>query len=147
MQKRTSNSAATAVLLGAMAAALSCTSGTSRYVTKTMPSPNGCYVQVWDQPRFTGQSDFINGPREYEQLRDLPGRRNWDKRIRSISLGPAAVAVAWADERFEGRSMLITSDGRERGRFSALSVEVQSLVIRCRRPDGLLADGTGPPDR
>jgi hypothetical protein len=112
-----------------------------------MPSPEGCYVQVWDQPKFTGQSDFINGPREYEHLRDLPGRRNWDERIRSVSLGPGAVAVAWSDERFQGRSVLMTSDARERGRFAELGVSVQSLVIRCRRPDGLLADGTGQPAR
>lgn len=96
-----------------------------------MPSPDGCYVRVWDQPRFAGTSDFINGPIQYEHLGDLPNRRSWKDRIRSLTLGPAASVVAWSDEQFSGRSLLLTTDSREQGTFAALPVKIQSLDIRC----------------
>ena len=69
-----------------------------------MPSPDGCYLQVWDGPDFNGASEFINGPRGYEHLRDLPGRLSWKGRIRSVRVGPTARAIAWSDEGFEGRA-------------------------------------------
>lgn len=100
-----------------------------------MPSPDGCYLQVWDQPSFSGASEFINGPRRYEHLRDLPGRFNWKGRIRSLRLGPAANAIAWSNEGFEGESLLLTSDHRQAGRFATLPVNVESLDIRCTRGD------------
>jgi len=96
--------------------------------TRTMPSPDGCYVQVWDRPNFAGTSDFINGPIQYKQLREMPGRHSWKDRIRSLSLGPSAWAVAWSDEQFGGRSLLLTSD---RGTFTALSVQIRSLDVHC----------------
>ena len=112
-----------------------------------MPSPDGCYVQVWDEGQFAGRSDFINGPGRYEHLRDLPGRVSWKGRIRSLTLGPAATLVAWTDERFEGQYLFMTSDARDRGRYPAVSVSLQSLEIRCSRPDDRLADGFLPPGR
>jgi len=96
--------------------------------TRTMPSPDGCYVQVWDRPNFAGTSDFINGPIQYKQLREMPGRHSWKDRIRSLSLGPSAWAVAWSDEQFGGRSLLLTAD---RGTFTALSVQIRSLDVHC----------------
>src|SRR5688500_6305537 len=71
----------------------------------TMPSPDGCFVQVWEAPRFEGVADFINGPRGYSNLRDLPGGRVWHERIRSLKSGPVAAATAYADERFQGTSI------------------------------------------
>jgi hypothetical protein len=97
----------------------------------TMPSPDGCYVQVWDQPRFTGASDFINGPRRYEHLRDLTGGGTWKDRIRSLRLGPGASAVAWSDEQFRGTSLPMTADSRQQGTFAVLPVKIQSLDVRC----------------
>lgn len=99
-----------------------------------MPSPDGCYVQVWDQPRFTGASDFINGPRRYEHLRNLHGARTWKNRIQSLRLGPTASAVAWSDEQFRGKNALLIADGRQRGAFAAAPVKIQSLDIRCLPP-------------
>jgi hypothetical protein len=112
-----------------------------------MPSPDGCYVQVWYERQFGGRSDFINGPQRYEHLRDLPGRVSWKNRIRSITLGPHATAVAWTGERFEGDYLLMTSDARDRGRYPAVSVSFQSLEIRCSRPDDRVADGSVPSGR
>jgi hypothetical protein len=78
----------------------------------------------------------------------MPGGASWKNQIRSVRLGPLASAVAWSDERFAGRSLLITSDTLERGAFAMLSLAVDSLEVRCREADGrLVADGAGPPGR
>jgi hypothetical protein len=111
----------------------------------TMPSPDGCFVQVWDGPSFQGVSEFINGPRRYEHLRDLPGRLSWKGRIRSLRLGPSASAIAWSSERFEGRNLPLTTDNRHADRFATLPVDVESLDIRCSGADTLLADTAAVP--
>ena len=99
--------------------------------TRTMPNPDGCFVQVWDRPGFAGASDFINGPRQYPHLRDLPGRRSWTDRIGSVRVGAGVSAVAWSQEQFGGRRAELTADSLERGAFAAVPVKVQSLEIRC----------------
>jgi hypothetical protein len=96
-----------------------------------MPNPDGCFVRVWDEPGFTGVSDFINGPVQYEHLRDLPNRRSWKARIRSLALGPRASAFAWSEEGFSGVPVPLTTDSRDGGRFAVLPVKIQSLDIRC----------------
>jgi hypothetical protein len=106
----------------------------------TMPSPDGCYVQVWDRPGFNGVSEFINGPRRYEHLRDLPGRLSWKGKIRSLRLGPTAAGIAWTSERFEGSNLLLVTDNRQPNRFAELSMSVESLDIRCNSAATLLAD-------
>jgi hypothetical protein len=99
--------------------------------TLTMPSPDGCFVQVWNDAGFAGTSDFINGPIQYAQLSDLPHRRSWKDRISSLRLGPGASAVAWSGEQFSGQSLSLTTDGNERGTFAVLPLQIQSLDIRC----------------
>jgi hypothetical protein len=106
----------------------------------TMPSPDGCYVQVWDRPGFNGISEFINGPRRYEHLRDLPGRLSWKGKIRSLRLGPAAAGIAWTSERFEGSNLVLVTDSRQPDRFADLSMNVESLDVRCNSAATLLAD-------
>ena len=95
-----------------------------------MPSPEGCYVRVWDQPGFLGTSDFINGPRRYEDLRELPGNRAWRNRIKSLHLGPNAAAIVFSEEKFRGRNALLIADNGT-GRFPTIPAPIQSLDIRC----------------
>jgi hypothetical protein len=109
--------------------------------TRTMPSPDGCFVQVWNDSGFAGNSDFINGPNQYAHLRDLPHRRSWKDRISSLRLGPGASAMAWSGEQFTGQSLSLTADAGERGTFAVLPLEIQSLDIRCVAQ---FADGSVP---
>jgi hypothetical protein len=124
----------TFVLLGSLAAlsAWGCKSAEhSLEVSGTrMPNPTGCYVQVWDAPKATGTSEYINGPAKHVTLRDLPGRRMWSNRIRSLRLGPAANATVWTDENFGGKSeRLIEVDYMQLP--PALSAKIQSMEITC----------------
>jgi hypothetical protein len=113
------------------AASVGCGARQSGEWTRTMPSPDGCFVQVWNRTGFAGNSDFINGPRVYPHLRDLPGQRSWQDRIASLRLGPGVSAVAWSQEQFAGPSAVLTEDSLARGAFAVLPVHVQSLEIRC----------------
>jgi hypothetical protein len=128
-----SNSRALCFVLALTLAGLSagCGARQSPNWTWTMPSPDGCFVQVWNDSGFAGNSDFINGPIQYGHLRDLPNRRSWKDRISSLRLGPGASAVAWSGEQFSGQSLLMTADSGERGTFAVLPLEIQSLDIRC----------------
>lgn len=96
----------------------------------TMPSPDGCYLQVWDQPRFAGASDFIHGPRRYDNLHDVPGNRTWKNRIKSLHLGPRAVAIAWSDEQFRGKNAVLIADSQQRT-YPTVPLTIESLDIRC----------------
>jgi hypothetical protein len=114
--------------------------GSSPRRSYTMPSPDGCYLQVWDAPSFNGASEFINGPRRYEHLRDLPGRLSWKGRIRSVRVGPTAHAIAWSNEGFKGASLLLTTDRPRSEGFATLPVDVESLDVRCVSAEPRLAD-------
>lgn len=96
-----------------------------------MPSPDGCFVQVWDAPRFEGATDYINGPREYANLRDLPGGTRWNGRIRSLKVGPGALATAHADESFRGTNLPLRSGMAYVELPMAISGQVESLQIEC----------------
>jgi hypothetical protein len=127
---------------------IGCGTGYSERRGYSMPSPDGCYLQVWDGPGFSGASEFINGPRRYEHLRDLPGRLNWRGRIRSVRVGPTARAIAWSNEGFEGESLLLTTDRPRAEGFATLPVDIESLDVRCASAEPRLADTTaGRQDR
>ena len=102
----------------------------------TMPSPEGCFVQVWDHPDFTGASEFLNGPRRYDHLNDLPGGSSWKRRVRSIRPGPAAQAIAWSGERFAGRDVHLTAPA------GTLAERVESLEVRCTQTVSPFADNS-----
>jgi hypothetical protein len=97
----------------------------------TMPSPDGCFVHVWDALRFAGTPDFINGPRDYATLRDLPGGRLWNDRIRSATTGPVATVTFWTDENFQGRRMTLAPDTEYGWLPEAIVGQTESMNITC----------------
>jgi hypothetical protein len=96
-----------------------------------MRDPGGCYALVYEHERFTGAREFINGPRRYASLGDLPFRANWRRRIRSIYVGPAASVTMWTEKGWEGASQTISADIKEPFLSKPLSGRVQSLEISC----------------
>jgi hypothetical protein len=97
----------------------------------TMPNPDGCFVRVWEQERFVGVSDFINGPRAYPSLRDLPRGRNWQNRIRSVEVGPAATAIVWSDETYRGLNVRLTTSAQYPRLAEGLTAGIESMAIEC----------------
>lgn len=87
---------------------------------------------VFDQPRFAGAREFINGPAKHGSLKTLPFDQDWQRRIRSVQLGIGTVAATvWADEDFAGASVTLRPD-REYPVFDTdLSGEIESLLITC----------------
>jgi hypothetical protein len=96
-----------------------------------MPNPEGCFVQVWDGPQFTGVTDYINGPQAYSTLRDLPGARVWRNRIRSLKTGVRVRAIVYGEEHFTGPSQRLQSDTEYP--MLALSGRIASINIDCER--------------
>jgi hypothetical protein len=96
-----------------------------------MPSPDGCFIQVWDVASFGGVTDYINGPRSYMNLRDLPGAREWADRIRSLKTGVATRAIVYTHEDFLGRSVRLTPDRDYPTLPLELSGQIESMRIEC----------------
>ena len=104
---------------------------------KTMPNPAGCFVQLWDGPRFTGGSQFVNGPRSYPTLKALVSGEDWARRIRSAQAGPAATVTAWTDENLSGNSFVLQADGEYPALPPGFDRTIESISISCAF--------TGPP--
>jgi hypothetical protein len=97
----------------------------------TTPSTDGCFVHVWDATRFAGTSDFINGSRDYATLRDLPGGRLWNDRIRSAATGPVATVTLWTDENFQGSRMTLAPDTEYGSLPESIVGQTESMSIAC----------------
>ena len=110
---------------------VSCAGRAPRQGETAMPSPDGCFVQVWDAPQLTGITDYINGPRAYLNLRDLPGARVWGNRIQSMKTGVAARATVYGEEDFSGPSLRLRPDQEYRTLPEGLSGRVASINIQC----------------
>ena len=122
-------------IVGTFAAAMSLLgcAGRMRQGETTMPNPEGCFVQVWDGPHLTGITDYINGPKAYLTLRDLPGARVWRNRIRSMKTGVAARATVYGDENFQGASLRLSPDREYRTLADNLSGRIASMNVECEQ--------------
>jgi hypothetical protein len=97
----------------------------------TLPSPDGCFVQVWEEPFFVGASDYVNGPRRYPTLRDMPGRRDWRNRIRSLKVGSSSSVTVWSQEDFKGSTLRAVSNAAHPELPEGLTADVESMVVEC----------------
>ena len=108
-----------------------CAARPGRFPGMTMPSQDGCFVHVWDGPQFAGTPDFINGPGDYATLRDLPGGRLWNDRIRSATTGPVATVTLWTDENFQGGRMILMPDTEYGWLPESIIGQTESMNITC----------------
>ena len=98
----------------------------------SQPDAGGCYLLVFDQPRFMGAREFINGPAMLRSLDALPFDQNWQRRIRSVQVGiGVADGTAWADENFTGASVTLRPDREYATLDTNVSGEIESLLITC----------------
>ena len=124
-----------AVISISMALLTACTSRSSVSVTssgsRAGPDPSGCYALVFDQPQFAGDREYINGPRKYTTLTDLPFRANWHRRIRSVQAGPRASVIMWTNEGLRGQSQRVAPNASQAVLDQPLSGRVESLEVEC----------------
>lgn len=97
-----------------------------------MPNPSGCYMQVWEFADFTGTSDYINGPREYMSLRQMPNNRTWQNRIISVRIGPAAAVTVFTDENYRGQLLQLPPDSSHRQLPEGIAGQIESLRVACK---------------
>jgi hypothetical protein len=100
----------------------------------TMPDPGGCYVLVYDGPRFTGAREYLNGPAMHRRLTELPFGSNWRDRIRSARVGPLSTVTMWTNEGLVGASQRLASNTEHASLDERVSGSVESLEIMCARP-------------
>lgn len=123
---------AIAVLVVAGCARRTDTPGPPELTFKTMPNPEGCYLQVWDGAQYVGVSDYINGPRDYPSLRSLPNNRSWRNRIASIRVGPTAEATAFTNENYQGAAVPLPPGTSHPVLPVAVAAQIESLRVACR---------------
>jgi hypothetical protein len=97
-----------------------------------MPNPDGCYMQVWEAAEYRGTSDYINGPREYSTLRQMPNNRSWQHRIYSVRLGPTASVTVFTDEGFQGATLQFNPDSAHRQLPVNIAGEIESIRVVCK---------------
>lgn len=68
-----------------------------------MSEKSGCYIDVWSDADFEGESVRIQGPAEYPSLAFAQG--DWGDRIGSLRVGPNAFVIAYADPDFGERQV------------------------------------------
>jgi hypothetical protein len=59
---------------------------------------NGCWIEVWDKPDFSGQSVRLFGPADFPYIRI--GEQNWNPQIQSLLVGPNAYIQCYEDLNF-----------------------------------------------
>ena len=105
-------------------------------IFRTMPNPDGCYMQVWETAEYAGMSDYINGPRDYASLRRMPNNRSWQNRIVSLRVGPTATVTAFADEDFRGAALQLHADSGHRQLPGSISGQIESVRVSCMGKKG-----------
>lgn len=64
-------------------------------------SDGDCYVDIWRNANFEGESLRLRGPAEYPHLRLAQG--DWGDQIGSLRVGPRALVLAYRDPDFKDK--------------------------------------------
>lgn len=96
------------------------------------PNPNGCYVIVYERPRFQGAADLWNGPGRWSSLDGQRQTRSdgWQNHIRSLRIGSAGTITAFTDPSFGGEFRQFTGEHAQLD--GAFSGRIESLQLTCR---------------
>ena len=94
-------------------------------------SDNHCYVQLFDDAGFRGESIFLRGAGEYPDLDQLPeGPGHWGGQAGSFKTGPRTAVTFWRQPGLEGDAVAWT------GRTAESAVDApRSMKISCRKGD------------
>ena len=69
-----------------------------------MKSKQGdCYIDIWKEADFRGETLRLYGPAEYSQLSFAQG--NWGDEIGSLRVGPCAMVLAYRDRDFQDEQL------------------------------------------
>ena len=82
----------------------------SQLKPKTARASSGCYIEVWRDKDFEGESLVIEGPGEINDL--CSNRMSWCGSIKSLRVGPHAFVLAYGDKEFKGK-MISLGPGEE----------------------------------
>lgn len=89
---------------------------------------SGCYIEVWQDKNFEGESIYIEGPGEYPVLR--AASVNWCDSISSIRVGPHAFVHVYGCRDFKG-AMITLGPNEEVSDLELLKLdnEIDSIKV------------------
>jgi Beta/Gamma crystallin len=61
-----------------------------------------CYIDIWRNANFEGESLRLRGPADYPNLRRL-AQGDWSDQIGSLRVGPRALVLAYRDADFKDK--------------------------------------------
>src|SRR5215218_147137 len=64
-----------------------------------MNHSNGCWLDVYDSDRFTGNTRRLHGPADFPGMRIR--ERDWSDQVASLSVGPGAYVQCYDAANFE----------------------------------------------
>lgn len=95
---------------------------------QTVPNESGdCWIEVWSETGFKGESFRIQGPANYPALQ--LGTEDWTDRIRSLRVGPQAFVLAYRDKDFTA-SMVAFGPNQEVANLSEFKFKDEIDSIR-----------------
>ncbi|MFO0572413.1 MAG: DUF4403 family protein [Polyangia bacterium] len=99
------------------------------------PEPSlcaGCYVQVYEDSDFRGDTDKLCGPLRVPNMRGLPGakKRDWGDKIDSLKVGPKARVKVWEDENFEDSTRTFEPNSSP-AQLGDMGDNIDSIQIDC----------------
>lgn len=108
---------------------------------------NECYVDVWREPDFQGESRRFYGPSSHSHLHFRES--GWANDIASLRVGPHAFVLAYRGENFTGQYLMLGPNDEVRDlRPAGFAEDIDSLklVHSLKIFDRLYEDAEGEPD-
>jgi hypothetical protein len=94
---------------------------------------NGCWIDVWDKPGFSGHYRRLLGPADYPYLRIA--EQGWNPQVQSLVAGPNAYAQFYEDLNFHDSVFWVLPNQRvENVDDLGCNEEIDSLRIYDRPP-------------
>lgn len=94
---------------------------------------NGCWLEVWDRPKFSGHCARLLGPADFPYLRI--GRQDWHAEAHSLLVGPNAYVQCYEDLNFlDSVFWLLPNQRVENVAHLACGDEIDCLRIFDRPP-------------
>jgi hypothetical protein len=94
---------------------------------------NGCWIDIWDKPQFTGNHRRLIGPADFPYLRIA--EQPWNPHVQSLVVGPNAYGQFYEDLNFDDSVFWVLPNQRvESVDELACNDDIDSLRIYDRPP-------------
>ena len=94
-----------------------------------------CWIAIFEDTKYDTDDPHVKvqGPQEYESLKNLKGR-DWNNEINSVIVGSDATVLAYKEKDFKGTEIAFAPDQRipDLSKFD-MSNDIESMKITCEK--------------